>query len=130
MAMPTPFTATALVALGGGTGAAARYWLGRAIGAGPALPWGTFAANIIGSMAIGILAGWLARHGTTEGFGSEHWRLLLGVGLLGGFTTFSAFSLESVLLIERGQAGLAALYIGGSVLAGMAALFIGLKAGA
>lgn len=124
MASPSPFTATALVALGGGTGAAARYWLGRAIGAGHGFPWGTFAANVIGSLALGALAAWLARHGE----GGQHLRLLLAVGLLGGFTTFSAFSLESALMIERGQAGLAALYIGGSVLAGIAALFIGLKA--
>jgi CrcB protein len=120
---PTPFTATALVALGGGAGAAARYWLGRAIGAGHGFPWGTFAANAAGSMALGLLAGWLARHGS----GGEHWRLLLGVGLLGGFTTFSAFSLESVLLIQRGLPGLAALYIGGSVMAGVFALFAGLR---
>ena len=130
MSSPSPLIATTLVALGGGTGAAGRYWLGRAIGVGHGIAWGTFAANVIGSMAIGLLAGWLARSGTSEGFGSEHWRLLLGVGLLGGFTTFSAFSLESVLMIERGQSALAALYIGGSVLAGLAALFFGLKVAA
>ena len=123
MASPSPFTATALVALGGGTGAAARYWLCRAIGAGHPFPWGTLVANIAGSMALGILVGWLARHGE----GGQHLRLLLAVGLLGGFTTFSAFSLESALMIERGQAGLAALYIGGSVAAGVLALFAGLR---
>lgn len=123
MASPSPFTATALVALGGGTGAAARYWLGRAIGTGHPFPWGTLVANIAGSMALGILVGWLARHGE----GGQHLRLLLAVGLLGGFTTFSAFSLESALMIERGQAGLAALYIGGSVAAGVLALFAGLR---
>lgn len=123
MPTPSPFTATALVALGGGTGAAARYWLGRAIGAGHAYPWGTFAANVLGSMALGVLAGWLARHGE----GGLHLRLLLGVGLLGGFTTFSAFSLESALMIERGETSLAALYIGGSVAAGVLALFAGMR---
>lgn len=119
----TPFTATALVALGGGTGAAARYWLGRAIGVGHGFPWGTFLANVAGSMALGLLAGWLARHGS----GGEPWRLLLGVGLLGGFTTFSAFSLESLTMIEGGLPGLAAIYIGGSVMAGVLALFAGLR---
>lgn len=126
MYAPTPFTATTLVALGGGTGAAARYWLGRAFGpggAGHGFPWGTFAANVIGSMALGLLAGWLARHGN----GGEHWRLLLGVGLLGGFTTFSAFSLESVLMIERGHGGLAGVYIAASVAAGIIALFAGMR---
>ena len=72
---------------------------------------------------MGLLAGWLARHGGT---GSGQMRLLLGVGLLGGFTTFSAFSLELMLLIERGQAATALTYAGVSVLAGLVALYLGL----
>ena len=75
-------------------GAALRYQLGRVLGAmvpGAAWPWGTFAANLLGGFAMGLLAGWLARGSTMPG---EPIRLLLGVGLLGGFTTFSAFSLE------------------------------------
>ncbi|MEL6709800.1 MAG: fluoride efflux transporter CrcB [Pseudomonadota bacterium] len=118
---------TALVALGGAVGAVGRYQLGRAVthivGPNAQFPWGTISANILGSLAMGLLIGWLARH--TEA-GSENLRLLLGVGLLGGFTTFSAFSLEMVLLAQRGSQGLAMLYAGVSVLAGITALYIGL----
>ncbi|NQX95271.1 MAG: fluoride efflux transporter CrcB [Erythrobacter sp.] len=118
-----------LVALGGAIGAVGRFQLGRAVThwAGPntGFPWGTLSANVLGSLAMGLLVGWLARHG---GAGSENLRLLLGVGLLGGFTTFSAFSLEMILLIERGSIGLAMLYAALSVLAGLAALYIGLVA--
>lgn len=120
------FPPSALVALGGAVGAVGRYQLGRAVThiAGPntGFPWGTLSANILGSLAMGVLAGWLARHGN----GGEPMRLLLGVGLLGGFTTFSAFSLEMVLLAQRGSLGLAMLYAGVSVLAGLAALYLGL----
>ncbi|MDJ0641502.1 MAG: fluoride efflux transporter CrcB [Erythrobacter sp.] len=122
----TPLAASAFVAMGGAVGAVGRYQLGRAVThwAGPTsgFPWPTLAANIIGCAAMGLLFGWLARHGGAN----EGLRLLLGVGLLGGFTTFSAFSLEMLLLIERGAAGLAVLYAGISVLAGLAALYGGL----
>lgn len=104
-------------------GRAMTHWLGHGIIG--AFPWATLAANLLGSLAMGLLAGFLARHGQE---GSELWRLLLGVGLLGGFTTFSAFSLELLLLIERGQAMLAFSYAALSVLAGLAALFAGLAA--
>lgn len=126
MNSPTTLQATTLVALGGATGAVLRFHTGRLIGTIAGLssmfPWGTFSINVIGSLAMGVLAGWLARHGT----GGETWRLLIGVGVLGGFTTFSAFSLESALLIERGLIGPAALYAAGSVIAGIAGLFAGL----
>ncbi|HEX4848813.1 MAG TPA: fluoride efflux transporter CrcB [Novosphingobium sp.] len=112
---------SALVALGGGIGAWLRFAAGRLIGAG-AFPWATLSVNLIGSLAMGLLAGWLARHGQ----GGEQWRLLLGVGVLGGFTTFSAFSLELVNLIQRGQGGMAALYAAVSVIGGIAGLFAGL----
>lgn len=122
-----PLTASLYVALGGAMGAVGRYQLGRALahftGPNAAFPWATLTANVAGSLAMGLLIGWMARHG-----GSETMRLLLGVGLLGGFTTFSAFSLELAILIERGQLGLGFAYAAASVLAGLAALFIGLYA--
>ena len=129
MSSLSPFAASLNVALGGAIGALGRYQLGRAMThwLGPqvvtAFPWATLAANVIGSVAMGVLAGWLARHGSGSG---EQLRLLLGVGLLGGFTTFSAFSLELMLLIERGQPGTAFAYGAISVLAGLSGLYIGL----
>ncbi|QWC56252.1 fluoride efflux transporter CrcB [Erythrobacter sp. 3-20A1M] len=131
MATTPPLTATALVFAGGGTGAVLRYQLGRAMTGwlGPqtitAFPWATLAANVIGSLAMGLLAGFLARHGAAQG---ETWRIFVGVGLLGGFTTFSSFSLELMLLIERGQPSLALTYAGVSLLAGLVGLYIGLIA--
>ena len=128
MTSSTPLAASGLVALGGGAGAVLRYQAGRALTGllGPAtvatFPWATLFVNIAGSLAMGLLAGWLARHGT----GGDTWRLLIGVGLLGGFTTFSAFSLEMMLLIERGQPTTAFAYAAISVLAGVTALYIGL----
>ena len=130
MSATSPLAATAYVALGGGVGSVLRYQLGRMMThwLGPnvvtAFPWATLTCNVLGSLAMGVLAGWLARHGS----GGETWRLLLGVGLLGGFTTFSAFSLELMLLVERGQPGLATAYAGVSVVAGLAGLWLGLVA--
>ena len=124
----SPLTASGLVAIGGAIGAVARYQLGRFVThsmgspTGAQFPWPTFAANILGCLAMGLLFGWLARNGGA----GESLRLLLGVGLLGGFTTFSAFSLEMLLLAERGAAGLASLYAVGSVIAGVGALYLGL----
>lgn len=132
MTIHSPLAATGLVALGGGAGAVLRYQSGRALTAllGPAavsaFPWATLFVNIVGSLAMGLLAGWLARYGQASGVAAETWRLLVGVGLLGGFTTFSAFSLEMMLLIERGQPGSAFAYAAISVLAGVTALYIGL----
>ena len=115
-----------LVAVGGGLGTALRYGVGRwAIALmGPGFPFGTFAVNIIGGFAMGLLAGWLARFGE----GGEQLRLLLGVGVLGGFTTFSAFSLEVYNMITRAEVALAAAYatssVAGSVLAVLAGVWV------
>ncbi|MBA2921036.1 fluoride efflux transporter CrcB [Sphingomonas sp. MAH-20] len=120
---------TLLVMLGGAVGAALRYHLGgltlRAFG--PAFPWGTLIANVSGGLLMGLLAGTLARVGSAN----EPWRLLLGVGLLGGYTTFSAFSLETFGMIERGQYAVAVAYVAASVagaLAGLAGGIVFLRA--
>lgn len=126
MAAPSPLSASLIVAVGGGVGAAARYNAGRLVGhiAGleATFPWPTFTVNVLGSLLMGLLAGWLARAGDP----GETWRLLIGVGALGGFTTFSSFSLELALLTERGLLAMAALYAITSVLAGLLGLFLGL----
>ncbi len=128
MTAPGFLASSFFVALGGAFGAWLRYLAGwgwtRAIGpvAASAFPWATLSVNLLGSLAMGLLAGWLARHGSA----GESWRLLLGVGLLGGFTTFSAFSLELANMAQRGAFGLALAYALVSVLAGVLGLFAGL----
>ena len=130
MTAPSQLLASSYVALGGAIGALLRYQTGRLLTywLGPntvtAFPWATLTVNILGSLAMGLLAGFLARHGP----GGEQYRLFVGVGLLGGFTTFSSFSLEMMLLIERGQAAHGFIYAAVSVLAGLSALYIGLIA--
>lgn len=127
----SPLVASLSVAAGGAVGSVLRYQIGRWVtnlaGPGNAFPWGTLAVNIAGSLAMGALIGWLAR-GTLAEQAAENARLLLGVGLLGGFTTFSAFSAEMVTMLHRGQGGLAAGYAAASLVAGMAAVIIGLVA--
>ena len=115
-----------LVALGGAIGASARYGLGLAamrFAPNAAWPWGTFLANVVGGLLMGLLAGWLALKGGAQ---QETIRLFAAVGVLGGFTTFSAFSLETVLMIERRQWALAGGYALLSAILAVAALFAGL----
>ncbi len=113
------------VMVGGAVGSGARYLTGRAMlsSLGPDYPFGTLAVNLIGGLLMGVLVGVLARNTA-----SETWRLLLGVGVLGGFTTFSAFSLDVVTMIERGAIGVAFGYVLVSVIGSVAALFAGLSA--
>ena len=113
-----------LVFLGGGFGASLRHLVNLicARGLGTAFPWGTFIVNISGSLVMGLIAGYLA----FKGEASQPWRLFLMTGVLGGYTTFSAFSLDAALLYERGELGPAALYVLGSVALSIAGLFAGL----
>lgn len=126
---PSFLTASLLVAAGGALGSWLRFCVGRAwlAAIGPsragAFPWATLSVNVVGSMAMGLLVGGLARSGPTD----EALRMLLAVGLLGGFTTFSSFSLEVVSLIQRAQPGLAALYMATSLGAGLVGLWLGLQ---
>ncbi len=113
-----------LVFLGGGLGAMLRHGInvgvGRWLGAG--FPWSTFLINITGSLVMGLIAGWFA----FKSDASQAWRLFLTTGILGGYTTFSTFSLDAALLYERGEITSAALYILGSVTLSIAGLFAGL----
>jgi CrcB protein len=112
-----------LVLIGGAFGAGLRYEVGRlslrALGHG--FPWGTLTVNLVGGLLMGLLAGTLARTGA-----NEQLRLFIAVGLLGGFTTFSAFSLETFTMIQRGDVATAALYASASVVGSVLLLFAGL----
>ena len=112
------------VMIGGAIGSGARYLVGQTMLArlGPDFPWWTLGINIVGSFLMGLLVGWLAR----EASGGEAARLFVGVGILGGFTTFSSFSMEFWLLFERGQAGQAAAYVLASVAGGILACGLGM----
>jgi fluoride exporter len=116
----------AVLSLGGVLGVNARYWLGVVINRwlGSQFPWATFTINVTGSFAIGlctvVLARWLPH---------PHARLLVVVGFLGGYTTFSSYSLESLTLWERGEHGLCVTYMIGSVVAGFAAVVLGTAVG-
>ena len=114
----------AWVALGGAIGSAARYgvnvWSGRLLGS--EFPWATLAVNVIGCFAMGLLIELMALKLNV----SLETRAFLTTGILGGFTTFSAFSLDFALLVERKTYGLAAAYAAGSVVLSLAAVFLGL----
>ena len=103
------------VMVGGTLGAGARFGVGQWLGS----PWATLVVNLVGGLAMGLLIGTIARD-------SESWRLFAGVGVLGGFTTFSAFGLESWRMIERGQFPMAALYVTASVVGAVLLTGLGL----
>jgi fluoride exporter len=113
-----------LVFFGGGLGSSLRHTINVLCARylGTAFPYHTFIINITGSMVMGLIAGYLA----FKGDAALSWRLFLMTGILGGYTTFSAFSLDAGLLYERGDIGLALLYVLGSVVLSIAGLFAGL----
>jgi fluoride exporter len=113
-----------LVMAGGAIGAGFRFQLGRLAlhQFGPGFPWGTLIVNLLGGLLIGVLAGLLARFGEA----GESLRLFLGIGILGGFTTFSAFSLETINMLNRGELGSAAAYVTVSVVGSVLLLMAGL----
>ena len=118
--------AVLLVALGGAVGSAARYKLSGLVlhyTVDGRCPAGTFSVNVLGCLAAGILAGIAGKHDML----SADARLLLFTGLLGGFTTFSAFGLETMHLLKRGQLGVASANVVLSVAAGLLALWVGLE---
>ena len=113
-----------IVFFGGGLGAALRHGVNLASARllGTAFPYATLIENVTGSLVMGLLAAYFAFRGDA----SQHWRLFLMTGILGGYTTFSAFSLDTALLYERGEVGLALFYVLGSVVFSIAGLFAGL----
>jgi CrcB protein len=119
--------ATFLVFLGGGVGAAMRHGVNilSAQIFGITFPWGTLIVNVLGSFLIGVLAAYFAFRDTGM---TQHMRLFLTTGILGGFTTFSAFSLDFALLFERGEVGQGAAYVIASVALSLIAIFFGLFA--
>jgi CrcB protein len=113
-----------IVFLGGGLGAGLRHGVNllsaRLLGTG--FPYATMFENVTGSLVMGLLAGYFAFRGGVP----QHWQLFLTTGILGGYTTFSTYSLDAALLYERGDLGLAALYVIGSVVVSIGGLFAGL----
>jgi CrcB protein len=120
-----------LLAVGGGVGANARYWLGllvaewqlRRLGA-VEFPLATLLINVSGSVVLGLLAGSFFRHPDSI---HRNWYLLLATGFCGGFTTFSTFSYETLRLLEDGKAGAAVLYVVASVLGGLAGVWLAVR---
>ena len=112
------------VALGGALGAVGRYLVGLSLKTASGFPWATMSVNILGSLLMGLMIGWLSR----QNGGSDALRLFVAVGILGGFTTFSAFSMDLFTLLERRDIAATVLYLGGSLLGGLAAFIIGFMA--
>lgn len=114
------------VFIGGGIGSALRYGVGRASIAvvGPNYPAGTLVVNLVGCFLMGVLAGWLAYRDVGM---DQTTKLFLTTGILGGFTTFSAFALDAATLWERGDGASAAIYVLASVTGSIAGLFLGLQ---
>jgi CrcB protein len=118
------FATLIAVPAGGTVGALGRYalsvWVQRALGAG--LPWGTLAVNVVGCLLMGVLAGALQR-----GVVPPEFQALAAVGILGSFTTFSAFSLETVHLLQTGAWARALIYVSVSVVVGLGAVLVGMR---
>lgn len=114
----------AIVFIGGGIGAALRHGVNLAAARlfGTSFPYGTLTVNVVGSLVMGLLTAYFAFKGNAP----QHWRLFLTTGILGGFTTFSTFSLDVAVLYERGQVAMAAFYVLISVVVSVGALFAGL----
>ncbi|WP_421792044.1 fluoride efflux transporter CrcB [Hyphobacterium sp.] len=114
-----------LIAAGGALGAVSRHLTGqfflRAVG--PDWPYGTFVVNVLGGLMLGAFVGWLSQAGRSD---ANELRAFFAVGALGGFTTFSAFSLDVVVMLERKAWGAAAFYVSASVVLSVLALFVGL----
>lgn len=115
-----------LVAAGGALGAAARFWLGGALlrQFGDGLPWGTLAANLIGSFAAGFLAVWLEGRGPA----ALYWRAFLIVGVLGALTTWSALMLECLLYARSQRSGLMLGYLALTLVSGLVLVWLGARA--
>lgn len=115
-----------LVAAGGALGAAARFWLGGALlrQFGDGLPWGTLAANLIGSFAAGFLAVWLEGRGPA----ALYWRAFLIVGVLGALTTWSALMLECLLYARSQRSGLMLGYLALTLVSGLLLVWLGARA--
>ncbi len=116
----------AMVAAGGAIGSSLRYLAGKALGpqADASVPWHTLFVNVTGAFALGLVVAVAARHGWPG-----WWRPFVAVGILGGYTTFSTYSLESVELLLRGHSATALAYAVGSLALGLAAAWLGLLAG-
>jgi CrcB protein len=118
-----------LVMVGGGMGAGLRYGVGLAASRlfGLGFPWGTLLCNVIGSLAMGLLIGGMAQGLLGDGRQAENARLLLGVGLLGGFTTFSTFSLDAIAVWQRGEVIQAGAYVAASIIIAFTGFLLGMK---